>query len=289
MDTGGLAVLKKYNYLKGKKMILVDFHTHSDCSEDGTASMYDMALAGVEKGVSIMCITDHVDIDHYETGSKKPDCFAHWGRMKEQYAKAREGLKGRIDLRLGIEFGEANHGPDTAPLITASEGLDFVIGSLHNVRDYPDFFCIRYKSAEECRALAEKYIEEHFELVKLGCFDVLGHIGYTKRYMKRRGFDIGLEGCEDRLNALFKLVYESGKGIELNTSGLRDGTGTAFPEKSVLKLYREAGGEIITLGSDSHRPEDVGANIEEGYQLLKEAGFKYFTVFKNRKPEFIKL
>jgi len=270
-------------------MILADFHTHSDCSDDGTASMYDMALAGAEKGVSIMCITDHVDVDHYETGDKNPDCFSHFGRMREEYARALERLGGRIDLRLGIEFGEANHAPESAPNITAAEGLDFVIGSLHNVRDCPDFFCIRYKSARECRELAEKYIEEHFELVRLGCFDVLGHIGYTKRYMKRRGFDIGLEGLDERLRALFKLVYETGKGIELNTSGLRDGTGTAFPEIRALKLYREAGGEIITVGSDGHRPEDVGANIGDGYELLKEAGFKYFTVFKNRKPEFIKL
>lgn len=270
-------------------MILADFHTHSDCSDDGTASMYDMALAGAEKGLSIMCITDHVDIDHFETGGKNPDCFTHWGRIKDEYASARERLGGRIDLRLGIEFGEANHAPESAPGIIAAEGLDFVIGSLHNVRDYPDFFCIRYQSAQECRELAARYVEEHFELVRLGCFDVLGHIGYTKRYMKRRGFDIGLEGLDERLKELFKLLCETGKGIELNTSGLRDNTGTTFPEKSVLKLYREAGGEIITVGSDSHRPQDVGANIKDGYELLNEAGFKYFTVFKNREPEFIKL
>lgn len=270
-------------------MILTDFHTHSYCSDDGTASMYDMAIAGAERGVSIMCMTDHVDIDHFETGGYNPDCFSHWDRMREEYALAIEKLSGRIDLRLGIEFGEANHETEKAQSIAEAEGLDFIIGSLHNLRDYPDFFCIRYKSEQECRELAEKYVEEHFELVRLGYFDVLGHIGYTKRYMKRRGFDIGLEGLDERLKALFRLVSESGKGIELNTSGLRDNTGTPFPEKSVLKLYREAGGEIITVGSDSHRPEDVGANIEDAYELLREAGFKYFTVFKNRKPEFIKL
>ncbi|NLL46755.1 MAG: histidinol-phosphatase HisJ family protein [Clostridiales bacterium] len=270
-------------------MILTDFHTHSYCSDDGVASMHDMALAGAERGVSIMCITDHVDIDHFETGGLNPDCFSHWDRIKEEYALAVERLGGCIDLRLGIEFGEANHAPGMAQSIAEAEGLDFIIGSLHNLWDYPDFFCIRYKSEQECRELAKKYVEEHFELVRLGCLDVLGHIGYAKRYMKRRGFDIGLEGLEDRLEALFKLVSESGKGIELNTSGLRDNTGTTFPEKWVLKLYREAGGEIITVGSDSHRPEDVGANIEDAYELLREVGFKYFTVFKNRKPEFIKL
>lgn len=270
-------------------MILTDFHTHSYCSDDGTASIYEMALAGAEKGVSIMCITDHVDIDYFETGGLNPDCFSHWGKIKEEYARAVEKLQGRIDLRLGIEFGEANHAPELAESIASTGELDFIIGSLHNVRDYPDFFCIRYKSEKECRELVDRYIEEHFELAELGFFDVLGHLGYTKRYMKRRGFDIGLEGHEDRLWELFRLLIQNGKGIELNTSGLRDTTGSTFPEKHVLKLYREAGGEIITVGSDSHRTEDVGANIEDACELLREAGFEYVTVFKKRKPEFIKL
>jgi len=270
-------------------MILTDFHTHSYCSDDGTASMYEMALAGAEKGVSIMCFTDHVDIDYYKTGRLNPDCFANWEKIKEEYARAVEKLGGRIDLRLGIEFGGANHAPEKAKAIAATEELDFVIGSLHNIRETPDFYCIRYKDERECRDLIDKYVEEQFEIVKLGCFDVIGHLGYTKRYMKQYGFDIGLEGYEERLMELFGLLVQSGKGIEINTSGLRDSTGVTFPEMKVLKLYREAGGEIITVGSDSHRPEDVGANIEDAYELLKEAGFKYFTVFKKRKPEFIKL
>jgi histidinol-phosphatase (PHP family) len=248
-----------------------------------------MALAAIEKGVSILCITDHVDIDDYKTGLFQPDCFSNWEDMQKQFFDAKARVEGRLDLRLGIEFGEANHSPANMIESVTSKKLDFIIGSLHNIRGNPDFFCIRYESAAECKSLVEKYIEEHFELVKLGCFDVLGHIGYTKRYMLRRGFDIGLEGHEDRLSQLFKLLRNSGKGIELNLSGLRDGTGSTFPELKILKLYREIGGEIITTGSDGHRPEDVGSHLSEGMELLREAGFKYFTVFKDRKPEFIKL
>ncbi len=270
-------------------MILTDFHTHSRCSVDGTASIYDMANAAAQKGISIMCITDHVDIDNFETGKKQHDCFAHWEKMLREYAEAKDRLKGQIDLRLGIELGEASHNPEDSLMISQTNGLDFIIGSMHNVKDTPDFCCIDYKSQQHCGELIEKYIEEHFELVRLGCFDVLGHIGYTRRYMKRSGFDIGLAGFEDRLGELFRLLCESGKGIELNTSGIRDGTGTAFPEKGILKLYHEAGGEIITVGSDSHRTADVGANIADGYELLREAGFRYVTVFRDRKPEFIKL
>ncbi len=270
-------------------MILADFHAHTDCSPDASGSILEAALAAIEKGVSILCTTDHVDIDDYRTGKFQPDCFSKREEMQRQYAEAKARVEGRLDLRLGIEFGGANHASQELVKDVTSTGLDFIIGSIHNVRDNPDFFCINYKNAAQCKALIEKYIEEHFQLVRLGCFDVLGHLGYTKRYMKRRGFDIGLDGFEASLAELFGLLRDSGKGIELNTSGLRDGTGATFPEFKFLKLYRELGGEIVTIGSDSHRPEDIGSNLEDGMELLRGAGFKYFTVFKDRKPEFIKL
>ncbi len=270
-------------------MFLTDFHTHSSCSPDASSSMLQMALAGAEKGISVMCITDHVDIDDFMTGNARSDCFGNWEEMRRQFGEAKEALKDLIDLRLGIEFGEANHASASHIEAVTSKKLDFIIGSIHNLRGYPDFFCIDYKSASQCENLVEKYVEEHFELVRLDCFDVIGHLGYTRRYMKRAGYDIGLGGHTERIKELFRLIRDGGKGIELNTSGLRDGTGSAFPELGVLKLYRELGGEIVTTGSDSHRPEDVGKNLEDGMELLREAGFRYFTVFKERKPEFIKL
>ena len=153
----------------------------------------------------------------------------------------------------------------------------------------PFFMEVPYENEARCRDMLRRYAEEHIELAQLGLFDVLGHIGYARRYMKRQGFDFGLEGLEDVLAEFFRLVIEQGKGIELNTSGLRDGTGCSFPTLPHLRLYRSLGGEIVTLGSDSHRTGDVGAGIEAGAELLREAGFRYFTVYKNRVPEFIRL
>ncbi|NLM50722.1 MAG: histidinol phosphate phosphatase, partial [Clostridiaceae bacterium] len=91
------------------------------------------------------------------------------------------------------------------------------------------------------------------------------------------------------LDKVLKTAIEKGRGIELNLSGLRQGLGEPLPKIEVLKRYKELGGEIITLGSDAHYPGHVGANLEDGFEILKEAGFKYFTVYENRKPQFIKI
>ena len=49
------------------------------------------------------------------------------------------------------------------------------------------------------------------------------------------------------------------------------------------------GGEIITVGSDAHKKEDIGFGFDIANDLLKNVGFRYYTVFKERKPEFMKL
>ena len=62
-----------------------------------------------------------------------------------------------------------------------------------------------------------------------------------------------------------------------------------MPSADILKLYRDLGGKILTIGSDSHRPEQLGAYIEETKELLKDIGFQYFCTYENMKPAFHRL
>ncbi len=61
------------------------------------------------------------------------------------------------------------------------------------------------------------------------------------------------------------------------------------PSKDILKLYRKLGGEIITIGSDSHKHVHLGMYINEGKELLKSLGFRYFCTYDSMKPVFHKL
>lgn len=76
-------------------------------------------------------------------------------------------------------------------------------------------------------------------------------------------------------------MIQDGKGIEINTSSHRYGLKDSTPSKDILKLYKELGGKIITIGSDSHKPEHLGAYIDEAKELLKEIGFDFFVHLKN--------
>ncbi len=249
--------------------------------------MLDMARAAKKNGISRLCFTDHCDIENFDTGLFDPDCFKK-DKVFSQFDEALSSAEG-IELRLGIELSGASHYPGFAESLILGAQLDFIIGSIHNLRGMTDFYGLKYDNYEFCRSLLDKYVDEYIELAGYGLFDVLGHIGYPLRYIRRSGIKIDLSFCEDKLEHLFKKLSYAGKGIELNTSGLRDDMKETMPSLSILRLYKSCGGEIITTGSDAHKTDDAGKGIVECLSLLKEAGFDYYCTFRDRKPEFIKI
>ena len=88
------------------------------------------------------------------------------------------------------------------------------------------------------------------------------------------------------ITQILKCVIENGKGIELNTSSIKYQLDDLMPSTDILKLYLELGGKIITIGSDSHRKEDLGSHIKELRKVLKDIGYTEFTTFYNMKPIF---
>ncbi|MCL1829568.1 MAG: histidinol-phosphatase HisJ family protein [Oscillospiraceae bacterium] len=272
-------------------MILADYHIHSTASSDARNTMTEMVAASLEAGVAQICFTDHIDLDLYSTGKPDPDCLSGLPEMQRQMKEAREAFP-HADIRLGIEFGEFNHDLERALDISNAADFDFILGSLHNLRDTTDFFNFDYFDIHQCRELLDRYFDELIEMSDMPCFDVMAHIGYPARYMRNAGFDMWSEmpSFGDKIETLLKKLTENGKGIECNCSGYRSPNREGpVPPVYILNLYRLVGGEIITVGSDAHRTADAGAYLTEGFDLLKRLGFKYFTTFSKRKPEFTKI
>ena len=109
------------------------------------------------------------------------------------------------------------------------------------------------------------------------------------RYSRSRDENYSYEKYADLFDPILEAILEKGKGIELNTGGFRKGLKEFHPCNGVLKAYREKGGEIITVGSDAHRPQDMGSDFALAAEVLKECGFSYYCTFEKRKPAFHKL
>lgn len=273
--------------------MFTDNHLHSTCSTDGHNTMAEMALASYEKGVRYLCFTDHCDLDHFKTGVPDPHCFDMREDMGKMFQEAKRAVPWDMQLFQGIELGEGNHDVKRMAEIAASPELDFVLGSLHNLKDTVDFYVMNYPDARFCQRVAEQYLDELLELAALDHFDVMAHIGYVSRYIRRDGFTdftLDMKHFGDRLDALLKTLINAGKGIEINCSGLRNvNLEDTMPSFDVIKHYRDLGGEIITVGTDAHRAADAGFGLRQGFDILRNLDYNYVTIFRNRKPEFLKI
>ena len=253
-------------------MFLSDYHSHSLVSFDGKFPMSDMAQAAVNAGLNELCITAHCDfLDENGVPVRTYD----WAKALDQF-EAAECFHHRDDfnLRLGLELGMPYLDPAAAEHICSQPLLDFVLGSVY----YAD-----YSTAAACREALDDYFASLALLAETDFYDVLAHIIYPLRYMKPADGPVTLEGYEDRLEALLRTAIGRGKGMEVNTWCGR----TLADWLPMLKLYRSLGGEIVTVGSDAHAPGNVGKGVPQAFDLLREAGFRYVTVFRRRKPVFI--
>lgn len=274
-------------------MLYTDHHIHSNCSSDAEDYMLDMAMACGELGVNRICFTDHCDMDDYITGNPMPEAEELWRASIDAWRETVAHVPTGLDVCLGIELGEMNHDLARArALIESVPELDFVLASIHNLRATPDFYALRYESEAHCRALLDRYLDELTEVAALPDYDILSHIGYTKRYMLRAGYSVFVEDAqyEDKVRLLLRTVIENGKGIEVNTSGLRHpAILETIPSVKILRIYKELGGEKITVGSDAHRTIDAGRGIHQSFELLRSLGFRYVCAYRKREAEFIPL
>lgn len=266
-------------------MYLADYHVHSSCSPDGRLTMADMARAAVERGLDEICFTDHVDTVHWHDYA--PIWEFDWEKSQSQLQEARALCGDRISIKLGAEVGEAamsferaNHLLDHAPQ------LDFAIGSVHmagKAFDYMDLYFIPQGDDAYYHAVIDSYLQDVEAIARWGRFNVLGHLTLPLRYINEN-YHAGLTFAPhmDQISEIFRIIIPKGIGIECNTNRGND----PLPGADLLKLYREMGGEIITLGTDAHSAEYVGCAIQERQELLRNCGFRYFTTFTKGEPEF---
>ena len=294
-------------------MIKTDFHMHTNASTDCPAGMEDMIKQAVSVGLSEICITDHVDfllvddIRNWDViGGAEVSSLLEWASILEdgetcklvrvafdEYISDYEHLasfyESEISVLMGCEIGLSYHCRDAIYDHASRYPFDFIIGSQHTADRY-DICCNRdtYFHGKTKREAYSAHLQEILQNVRnYDCFDVLGHIDYIIRYGPYEDRRIHVHEFDDLLSAIFKTLVEKGKGIELNTSGFRYGLGHAHPHIDILRKFREVGGEIITVGSDAHGPRDVGKFLGEAAEMLREAGFKAYCSFKERKPTFI--
>ena len=260
-------------------MYLYDYHMHSVNSRDGRNTVTDMCIKAVSKGLKEIAVTDHFEP---MLGDEKCSYY-NPGNYFFDVLRGRMIFGSQLRVKCAVELGQPHLYPEDSLELIRSNPYDYILASVHRAKDHTDFGQVAYSSdniTDYCRI----YLDELESLVGWNSFDCIGHLDLVKRYAMRCDVEVNLMNFRDQLEIILRTLIENGKGIEINTSGLRQGAGECLPGLDIVKFYRQLGGEILTIGSDAHSASDVGEGIQDGIEIARLAGFEYITVYSERQP-----
>lgn len=286
--------IRKINdsYRKETKImpITADQHLHSHFSGDSTESMEAIVEVAIQKGLTHICFTEHMDMGYPVTKDTPEGMFLlNDDSYVYDLIRLRSRYEDRIRILLGVELGLVPEYQKDITIFARTHEYDFIIGSTHiaNGRDpyYPDF----YEGRTDEEAYLEYFQAELANLKRFDCYDVCGHLDYCVRYGREKDKDYCYDKYKDIFDKMLSVLLEKGKGLELNTGSLSRGTKDVSPCREVLTRYRQMGGDIVTIGSDAHSAADVAASFDLAAEILKDCGFSYYCIFENRLPEYRKL
>lgn len=272
-------------------MIICDMHTHSDNSFDAKNSVDDMCTSAINKGLYAIAITDHCEAPEIPLGDASeygsfdvliPKSFKDSKNAQEKYST-------KIKVLCGLELGEPMHNLSCTQKALKYGDFDFVLASVHNLRNMADFYYLDFEKFD-INEILNLYFDELAETASFNDFDSLAHLTYPLRYIKEKTGKIpDLSIYQDKIDNIFNILIMNNKALEINVSGLYKGFGSTLPDEAQIKRYNQLGGKYITIGSDSHNRDDVGKCIKQGIELAKNCGFTHYTIFEKRQPIQIEL
>lgn len=274
----------------------IDYHVHTNYSDDSSYLMEDVIKDAIEKGIEDICITDHVDygikydwdqVDKMIYRDGMPLANVDYEKWEKELTYLQDKYKDQISIKMGMEFGMQMHTIQQYQQLFHKYPFDFIILSVHQVED-KEFWTQDFQKGKTQQEYIERYYQEMLDLVThYQDYSVLGHMDLIVRYDKQGLYPF--DKIKPMIQKILERVIADGKGIEVNTSYHRYGLNDMTPSRDILKLYHELGGKIVTIGSDSHQKEHLGAYIQEAKEELKALGFEYYCTFDKLQPLFHQL
>ena len=263
---------------------MFDYHVHTAMCGHARGTVEESVQSAVRKGFCEIGIADHLPLIYIDdpTLSMRPEDLPLY---VDTVLGLKDRYQGEIEVRLGIEadyypptLGEVERMLETHP-------FDYVIGSVHMmggwIFDDPREE-ERYKDVN-IDEFYIAYLEAEKEMVATGLYDIVGHADLVKKFDRRASIDLN-----SYYRDLLSEMKQMGVCFEINTAGLRWPVGEIYPEPDFVRLGAEMG-VPVTLGSDSHCPEDVGRDFDLSVELLRESGYTHVAAFKDRKMKLVPL
>ena len=251
-------------------MLPPDLHVHTEWSWDAPrGDMERSCERALEIGLPAIAFTEHADWALVHQGQHPVDIQGYLDAVDRCRAKY-PGLR----VLTGVELGEPHWFPKEAEAILAAGPIDQVLGSVHSIHlegGTLDASQFRRRDGIDFPAAVHEYFREVLALVESGQpFEVLAHLDYPKRYWPDGAAPYREKDYEAEIRAILKAGARTGRILEVNTTRGH----TLCPDLTVVRWWRELGGQAVQYGSDAHQPDKVAEGFKVATQMVESAGFK---------------
>ena len=284
-----------------------DYHLHCEYSDDSNEPMENQIQEAITLGLDEMCFTDHVDygikrdwddpegiiIRHAIEHGKEVDLVlanVNYPKYFEALNMYQKKYASSISIKKGLEFGIQSITVDAYEKLYASyqDDLDFILFSMHQVNNL-EFWTQDFQKGKTQKEYNDEYYKEIYQTMQMfHHYSCLAHLDLLARYDENGIYPF--ENEKDIIAEILKYAIRDGKGIEINTSSWKYGLKDTQPSRAILKLSKNLGGKIITVGSDEHETKYLASHIKDAYAILKnEIGINEICTFDHMQPIFHKI
>lgn len=261
-------------------MQLHDYHMHTHFSCDSKATMEEMCKSAIAQDIPEIGFSEHFDLHPLEPCQNWFQVDQWWSELE----RCRAEFAGRLLIRAGIEVGEPHLYQSEMQAMLERRPFDYALGSLHWVGRNSVFDINYFKNHDEPVTYSTFFVELE-KMTRMGGFDILSHFDVFIRTSQAVYGHYNAEDYVDLIRPILRNCIDHGIALDLNTSALRKRANVLTPNLEILRWYAELGGERVTLGSDAHKPLDVGSHLDVALAIAKEAGLRYLTYFSGRQAE----
>ena len=264
---------------------LFDNHNHSEFSFDGKkTSVESSAMSAKNKGLGGICFSDHCDFYVPPMKASFENLVPEYFNVTEQQAEIDRVQKlcgNDFKILKGIEIGMYEECHEQIRATLNKNDFDQIVASVHYI-DQTDPY---YGGFYDGKNWKQAYLETIYrEMTWLQDFDIMAHYDYVARYAPYTQACILYRDFSDILDEMFRYLISEGKALEINTKSYQNYNGrTPRLDTELLLRYKDMGGEIISLGSDSHDPIRTGDKFGHYAALLKSLGFRWTAHYEKRK------
>jgi histidinol-phosphatase (PHP family) len=255
----------------------IDLHNHTTRCNHAEGTVDEYVQRAIELGIDIYGFSEHAPMD-FDEGYRL--AFNEVNSYFDDVLNAKERYKDDIEILLGYEVDYLVGHMDDRVL---KANVDYLIGSVHFLDkwsfDNPEF--IGEWKNRDIDEIWKAYFEATENMVKMGAFDIVGHLDLIKVFKYLPTKDVRILAKN-----VLKAIKESNMVLELNSAGLRKPIGEIYPSKTILE-EAYALDIPITFSSDAHSVEQVGFEYEQTKALAKAVGYTKAVTFKQRDKELV--